>query len=107
METVRQSTRGIGDATISLTGADAELLLAVLKFVSHLASGEEGDEDTELTAEALNLYHTIGEQVTGSAPGLARWGSASVDALSDLLKADVLAIVHRNYRQSKDGLAER
>ena len=107
METVRQSTRGIGDATITLSGADLELVLAALKFVSHLATGEGEDKDTDLTAEALNLYHSIGEQAIGAAPGLSRWGSAVVDALADQLGADVLAIIHRNYKQTKSGLTER
>ena len=86
METIRQSTRGAADVTITLSGSDAEIVLAALKMVSHLASGE---------------------QVYGAAPGLACWSSAVVDALADQLRADVLTIVHRNYKQTKDGLSER
>ena len=107
METIRQSTRGAADVTITLSGSDAEIVLAALKTVSHLASGEGEDKDTTATAEVLDAYHTIGEQVYGAAPGLACWSSAVVDALAEQLRADVLTIVHRNYKQTKDGLSER
>jgi hypothetical protein len=105
--TIRQSVRGTADVTITLTGAEAEIALAALKFVSHLASGEGDDKDTEATAEVLDAYHAIGEQVYGAPAGLARWGSAVVDALECQLRVDVLAIIHRNFKQTKDGLSER
>jgi hypothetical protein len=105
--TIRQSTRGAADVTITLSGTEAEIVLAALKVVSHFASGKDDDKDTVATAEALDAYHAVGEQVFGAAPGLALWESAVVNALADQLKTDVLAIVHRNYRQTKTELTER
>jgi len=95
------------DAVIALDGAQAAIVLAALKVVSHLASGEGEDKDTDLTAEALDAYHCVGEQVFGAPAGLQRWESDTVNALADRLRGDVLAIVHRNYKQTKDGLTER
>lgn len=107
METIRQSTRGLADVTVTLSGAEAELVLAALHVFGNLASGEGADVDTDATAEALSTYHAIGEQITGVNGGTAGFSSAVVDALAEQLKTDMLAIVHRNYRQTKTGFTER
>lgn len=107
VETIRQSTRGLADVTVTLSGAEAELILAALHVFGNLASGKGADKDTDATGEALDTYWALSDRFSGVTEGLGRVSSAVVDALAATLKSDMLAIVHRNYRQTKTGLVER
>lgn len=102
-----------GQITLTLATGKAELVLAALRVFSHLAAGStdddcESDPDTELTAEAFEVYLEVARQMLGGDGG---WQSSAhsepVKALADQLERDMLMIVHRNYRYTKEGLVKR
>lgn len=104
-----------GQITLTLPTGKAELVLAALRVFGHLASNAtkasgdpEDDPDTELTAEAFEVYLEVARQMLGGDGG---WQSSahseSIKALADQLEKDMLMIVHRNYRYTKEGLVKR
>lgn len=96
------------EITLTLSADQAELTLAALHMLSHLAGGEPDDPDTPLTAEAFELYLQVARQVLGGDGG---WQSSAhskpVAILADQLERDMLAIVHRNYARTKDGFVKK
>lgn len=93
--------------TITLPAGKVQVMLACLRMIGTLASGDDEDPDTNLTAEVFETYLLAIRPAFGDPRGLAPVSSAVVDSLSEGLLDDMLTIVHRNYRQTKEGLKLR
>lgn len=89
--------RALENVTLSLDGAQAELVLAAL----HMLGSIEGDDqaDTASGTEAWNLYCDLVQDVYGG----IHVRVSQIERLSKALKTDMLSVVHRDYRRTKTG----
>ncbi len=96
------------EITLTLNPAQATMIAAALKVFGHLAEGGDDDPDTDATAEAFEAYLVVMRQVYGGDMLMhSPADSAEVRTLATQLERDMLTIVHRNYRRTKDALVRK
>lgn len=94
------------EITLTLSPAQATLIAAALRVFGHLASNDPDDPDTDATKEAFDTYLAVMNQIYGPDCPLDP-NSAEVRSLATILERDMLTIVHRNYRRTKEGFVRK